>query len=120
MSRRALWEVLLERKATTAIMLVTHFIDEADILADQVTNFWPGLQNQKVSDGGESPEMTNSISRTIPMKHESPLTHFRRSQTEGASASQSSHLALQVAIMAEGEIASAGSSWQLKQQYSNG
>jgi len=35
-SRRALWEVLLKRKAHSAIMLVTHFIDEADILADQV------------------------------------------------------------------------------------
>jgi ABC-type multidrug transport system ATPase subunit len=35
-SRRALWEVLLKRKTHSAIMLVTHFIDEADILADKV------------------------------------------------------------------------------------
>lgn len=35
-SRRALWEILLERKANLAILLVTHYTDEADILSDQV------------------------------------------------------------------------------------
>ena len=35
-SRRALWEILLERKADLAILLVTHYTDEADILSDQV------------------------------------------------------------------------------------
>ena len=49
MSRRALWEVLLKRKANTAIMLVTHFIDEADILADQVILSWLGQGNLVLS-----------------------------------------------------------------------
>lgn len=35
-SRRALWEILLERKNDLAILLVTHYTDEADILSDQV------------------------------------------------------------------------------------
>jgi len=43
-SRRALWEVLLKRKAHSAILLVTHFIDEADILADQVINVQTDLK----------------------------------------------------------------------------
>lgn len=36
-SRRALWEVLLEHKSDLAILLVTHYTDEADILSDQVS-----------------------------------------------------------------------------------
>lgn len=35
-SRRALWEILMQRKSDLAILLVTHYIDEADILSDQV------------------------------------------------------------------------------------
>ena len=44
-SRRALWEVLLERKSELAILLVTHYTDEADILSDQVRDFVYHLQD---------------------------------------------------------------------------
>lgn len=34
-SRRAIWQILLNRKARNCIILTTHYMDEADILADR-------------------------------------------------------------------------------------
>ncbi len=35
-SRQALWAILLASKARRALLLTTHFLDEADALADRV------------------------------------------------------------------------------------
>ena len=36
-SRRAIWDFLLEMKTNRAVLLTTHFMDEADALADRIT-----------------------------------------------------------------------------------
>lgn len=36
-SRRALWDILSQCKAGRAMLLTTHFMDEADILSDQAS-----------------------------------------------------------------------------------
>ena len=64
-SRRALWEILLERKADLAILLVTHYTDEADILSDQV-----------MLDCGSCPPTQGMASGMLVSNESSKLTGF--------------------------------------------
>ena len=38
MSRRALWAILSKAKKDRAILLITHYTDEADVLSDQASS----------------------------------------------------------------------------------
>lgn len=55
LSRRAIWEILLTQRARRSIVFTTHFLDEVDILADDIVI----LSNGSVKCHGPVPELKN-------------------------------------------------------------
>lgn len=45
LSRRIIWEILLEQRAKRSIVFTTHFLDEVDVLADQIVILTEGAIN---------------------------------------------------------------------------
>jgi ABC-type multidrug transport system ATPase subunit len=43
LSRRAIWDILLEQRAKRSIILTTHFLDEVDVLADRIVVLTKGV-----------------------------------------------------------------------------
>lgn len=55
-SRRLLWDILLEQRKTTAILITTHHMEEADVLGDQISI----LMNGTLQSTGTSIELKRS------------------------------------------------------------
>ncbi|KJZ74970.1 hypothetical protein HIM_05701 [Hirsutella minnesotensis 3608] len=55
LSRRAIWEILLEQRSRRSIILTTHFLDEVDVLADHIVL----LADGKVKCQGSSAQLKN-------------------------------------------------------------
>lgn len=55
LSRRAIWEILLAQRAKRSIIFTTHFLDEVDVLADQIVILTKG----KVKCQGPAAELKN-------------------------------------------------------------
>lgn len=45
LSRRVIWDILLEQRAKRSIVFTTHFLDEVDVLADQIVILTKGAVN---------------------------------------------------------------------------
>lgn len=43
LSRRRIWDIILSKRGTTSIILTTHFLDEADLLADHIALLSKGV-----------------------------------------------------------------------------
>ncbi|PHH90481.1 hypothetical protein CDD83_3548 [Cordyceps sp. RAO-2017] len=55
LSRRAIWEILVQQRSKRSIVLTTHFLDEVDVLADQIVLLAQGA----VKCRGSSAELKN-------------------------------------------------------------
>lgn len=62
-SRRALWELLRTFKAGRAIILTTHFMDEADLLCDRIAIMSEG----RLQCSGSSLFLKVSLATDIPL-----------------------------------------------------
>ncbi|KAL3481817.1 hypothetical protein BJX99DRAFT_253340 [Aspergillus californicus] len=57
LSRRKIWDILLAERGSRTIMLTTHFLDEADLLADQIAILSRGV----LKANGSSVELKNRL-----------------------------------------------------------
>ncbi|KAM4057232.1 ABC transporter [Hirsutella rhossiliensis] len=55
LSRRAIWEILLDQRSKRSIIFTTHFLDEVDVLADQIVL----LAHGKIKCQGSSAQLKN-------------------------------------------------------------
>ena len=153
-SRRALWAVLAAHKKGRAMLLTTHFMDEADLLADEVgtSRCSTSLCQQHVGYTAGLPSVpapSECVALPVSVQRQLPVSNML--QFKNAAAVDRTHLvcfrqvpfltcitfmlpcpailphvkppctaAVQIAIMAEGELQCCGPSLELKQQYSQG
>lgn len=60
-ARREIWALLLRKRAGRAIVLCTHYMDEADILGDRIAVIHAG----KLQDAGSSAELKSRCAALI-------------------------------------------------------
>jgi ATP-binding cassette subfamily A (ABC1) protein 3 len=70
-SRRRIWEILLAERARRTIILTTHYLDEADFLADDIAIMFKG--SLRASGTSASLKHTHGDGYTIKLPHHSDL-----------------------------------------------
>lgn len=78
LSRRKIWDILLAQRGTRTIILTTHFLDEADLLADRIAVISKGTLRAE----GSSVELKNKLGggyrvhlHTTTIQKELPVIH---------------------------------------------